>query len=77
MNGSRLNLPPNSAARANFGRHNLVDITPNPAFTGFYGTHQWVLRGMKVLGRVLVFRRIAAADMATRQTKTEMDPAIS
>jgi hypothetical protein len=74
---SSLRGAPDGAASPNLSRHNLVHITPDPAFTGLDGAHQRVLRGMKVFGRVLILRRIAAADVTARQTQAEMNPCIS
>jgi hypothetical protein len=68
---------PDGAAGPNFSWHNLVDITPDPAFTGLDGANQRVLCATEVLGRVLILRRIAAADVAARQTQAEMNPCIS
>src|SRR4029077_4221264 len=36
-----------------------------------------MLRAMEVLGRMLVFRRVAAAHVAAFQAQSQMDPAIS
>jgi len=55
----------------------LIDVTPAPAFAGLKGSHYGVLGGMKVLCCVLVFRRVAATDMAALEAKTKMHPAIS
>jgi hypothetical protein len=36
-----------------------------------------MLRAMKVLGRVFVLRRVAAAHMAAFQAQTQMDPGVT
>jgi hypothetical protein len=55
----------------------LINITPAPILTWLKRLHDRVLGVMKMLGRVLVFRGIAAADMAALQTKAQVDPAIT
>lgn len=42
---------------------NLVHIAPAPRFTGLNGPDDGVMRGMKVLGSVLIFGGVTAADM--------------
>jgi hypothetical protein len=50
--------------RRQFGRLNLVNITPNPGLSRLDRTHERVLGVMEMLGGVFVFRRIAARDVA-------------
>jgi hypothetical protein len=59
-----------------FHRH-FVNVTPNPVFAGFKRLDQWMLRTMEMFGGVLVFGRVAAADMAARQTQAQMHPFIA
>jgi hypothetical protein len=55
----------------------IVDVAPTPIFTTLKGLDNWMLGGMKVLGRVFVLRRIAAAHMPTGLAKAQVYPAIS
>lgn len=42
---------------------NLVHIAPAPRFTGLNRPDDGVMRGVKVLGSVLIFGGVTAADM--------------
>jgi hypothetical protein len=64
-------------AVANFSRSHLIDVAPHPGFAGLDGTNQRVLGVMEMLGRVLILRRIAAADVATFETKAQMNPGVA
>jgi hypothetical protein len=55
----------------------LVDITPHPVLSRFNGANDGVVRGMEVTGRVFVFGRIAAADVAALETHTKVNPAVA
>jgi hypothetical protein len=55
----------------------FVDVAPFPVLAGLDRTHDGVLGGEKVLGGVLVLRRIAATDVAAEKTHAEMHPGIS
>jgi hypothetical protein len=47
----------------------LIHVTPAPVFALFKGLDDRVLGGMKMLGGMLVGRRIATADMAADETQ--------
>jgi hypothetical protein len=55
----------------------LIDKTPSPVFSRFDRAHDGVLNGVKMFGGVLVFRRIAAADVSALHAKAEVDPGIA
>jgi hypothetical protein len=55
----------------------LIDIAPDPVLARFEGLDDGVVGGMKVLGGVLVFRRVAAADVAADKAEAEVDPAVA
>src|SRR6185369_7225297 len=57
--------------------HELVDVAPAPLLTRLDGTHERVLAGVEVLGRMSVLRRIAAADMSTHHAQAEMEPGVA
>jgi hypothetical protein len=56
---------------------NLVDIAPAPAFAGFEGAHDGMLCSVEMFGRVFVFRRVAAADVATLKAQPQMNPSVA
>src|SRR5215468_317264 len=55
----------------------FVDITPHPLFARLEGTNQWMAGRMIMFRRVLVRRRVAAADVPARQTQAQMQPTAS
>jgi len=55
----------------------FVDEAPAPGFAGFDGFHDGVLGGMKMLGGVLVFGGIAAADVAAFEAQAQVDPRVA
>jgi hypothetical protein len=55
----------------------FVDEAPAPVFTGFDRSHDGMLGGMKVLGRVAILGRIAAADVAANRAQPEVYPGIA
>ena len=57
--------------------YNFIDETPQPVLSGFDGLHDGMFRGVEMFCRVLVFRRIAAADMATLPTEPQVNPTIA
>jgi hypothetical protein len=67
----------NEVVSADLPGREFVDITPNPGFSGFNRAHERVLGMMKMLGGVLVFRRITAADIAALQTQPQMNPGVA
>ncbi len=54
--------------------HDLVDIAPHPVLARLDRTHDRVLAAVKVFGRVLVARVIAAPDVAARQAHAQVHP---
>jgi hypothetical protein len=58
-------------------RNQLIDVAPHPCFSGLNGSHQRVFGGVKVLGRVLILRRITTADVSAFQTQTQVDPPVA
>ncbi len=57
-------------------KHNLVYVTPAPIFIGLEGLDNRMAGRMKMFGRVLVFRGIAAANMPANQTFAQVYPGI-
>jgi hypothetical protein len=55
----------------------LVDITPDPRLTRFNRTNQRMLHFLKVLGRMLVLRRVAAAYMSAGEAQAQVHPGVS
>jgi hypothetical protein len=55
-------------------QHDLVNIAPHPILSRLDRAHERMLAAVEVLGRVLVARIIAAADVATRQAHAQMYP---
>jgi hypothetical protein len=55
----------------------IVDVTPAPIFTRFERSHDGVFCFFEVLGGVLVFRGIAAADVAADFAEAQMNPRIA
>src|SRR5215472_17493271 len=60
-----------------FPRFDLVDITPDPRFAWFDRADQGMLHLLKMLGRMLVFRRIATAHVAAREAQAQVHPCVS
>jgi hypothetical protein len=54
-----------------------VEIAPPPFFAPFGRLNDGVLRGRKVGARMLVLRRIAAADMAALKAHAQMYPRVA
>src|SRR5437763_11980824 len=55
----------------------LVDKTPAPVLARLNGSHDRMLHGVKVLGRVLVLGRVAAADMPACHAQAQVHPDIA
>jgi hypothetical protein len=53
--------------RCQLSRRELIHVTPDPRFSRLNGTHQRMFAAMKVLGGVLVLRRIATAHVPALQ----------
>lgn len=58
-------------------RRDLIDIAPDPGFSGFNGTHERMLGVMEVLGGVLVLRRVATTHTSTLKTHSQMNPCVA
>ena len=57
--------------------HDLVDVTPAPVFTRLEGLDNRVVGRVEMLGRMLVFRRVAAADVSTNEALAQMYPGVA
>src|SRR5262249_11193585 len=55
-------------------QHQVVDVAPAPVLAGLEAAHERVLRVVEVLGRVLAFGAVAAADVAAAQAHPQVDP---
>jgi hypothetical protein len=55
----------------------LVDVAPAPGFAGFERFHDGVFGFMEMLGGVLVFGGVAAADVAAFQAEAQVDPSVA
>ena len=55
----------------------LIDVTPAPILSGLKRSHDGMLYGVKMFGRVLVLRRIAAPYMPTAEANPQVDPRVS
>jgi hypothetical protein len=55
----------------------FVDVAPAPGFAGFEGFHDGVLGFMEMLGGVLVFGGVAAADVAALEAEAQVDPGVA
>jgi hypothetical protein len=57
--------------------HYFVDVTPAPIFARLERSHDGVFCLFEVFGGVLVFRGIAAADVAANFAEAQMNPRVS
>jgi hypothetical protein len=65
------------ATSAGYGsEEHLIDVTPAPILARLERLNDRVFGSVKMLGGVLVFGGITATDVATLQTKPEMDPSV-
>jgi hypothetical protein len=55
----------------------FIHITPDPGLSRLDGAYQRMRGLMKVLGGVLVFRRVATACMSTNQAHAQVDPSVA
>jgi hypothetical protein len=55
----------------------LVEVTPGPALTGLEGRHNRMAGVLEMVCGVAAGRAVATADVAARQTETEMNPALA
>jgi hypothetical protein len=60
-----------------FAGFDLVDITPDPRFARFNRANQRVLYLLKVLGRMLIFRRITTAYVSAYEAQAQVHPGVS
>jgi hypothetical protein len=58
-------------------KHDLVDVAPAPVFAGLEGLNNWVVGRVEMLCRMLVFRRVAAADVPTNKALAQMYPGVA
>src|SRR5450759_4341286 len=70
-------LPSLTRSSRQFAGLNLIYITPHPCLSRPDGAHKRMLGFVKVLGSVLVLRRVAAADMATDQAHAQVYPRVA
>ena len=65
--------------RANELRLDLhaIDVTPAPVFSWFKGFYDRMMLGVKTFCGVLVFRTIAAADVAAGEAEAQMNPVVA
>jgi hypothetical protein len=57
--------------------HNAIDVAPRPILARLNRLHERMVTRVIVLLGMFIFRRIAAANMATGQTHSEMNPIIA
>jgi len=57
--------------------HDLVDIAPAPVFTGLEGLNNRMATRVEMFGSVLIFRRIAAANMPADKALTQVYPCVA
>src|ERR1700730_6694194 len=55
----------------------LIYVAPAPIFAGLKRLHDGMLGAMKMLGCMLVFRRIATTHMPAFQTQAQMNPGVA
>jgi hypothetical protein len=60
-----------------FFKHQFVDVAPHPTFSGLDGTNDGMFRGMEVFCGVLIFGRVATADVPTGETKPKVNPSVA
>jgi hypothetical protein len=58
-------------------KHDLIDIAPRPILTWLDRLHERVMSGVVVPSGVLIFRGIAAPDVAAGQTHSQMNPFVA
>jgi len=73
--GSHMNLLVKCALRRL--EHDLIDITPAPIFTGLEGLDNGMAARMEMFGSVLVFRRVAAANMPANKAFAQVYPRVT
>src|SRR4029077_1589989 len=55
----------------------LVHETPSPIFTRLKRTHDRMLGGVKMFGRMLVLRRVTAADVPADHAQAQVHPPVA
>src|SRR5271166_5090337 len=60
-----------------FARLDLIDITPDPGFSGLNRAHERMLGVVKVLGGVLVLGRVTTAHLPADEAHAQVDPGIA
>jgi hypothetical protein len=68
-----------SGAGSSFEFHGLdfVHVAPGPCLAGLNRSHQGVLTTVEVLRGVLIFRRVAAADVSAFEAHPQVNPRVS
>jgi hypothetical protein len=55
----------------------FIDVTPAPVFSRLKGFYDRMMLGVKMFCGVLVFRTIAAADVAAGEAQAQVDPVVA
>jgi hypothetical protein len=55
----------------------VVRVAVSPLFTGLVGLNDWMPGFLEVGSRVFVLRVVAAADLATYQAQSQVDPGVA
>jgi hypothetical protein len=59
-----------------FDRLDFIYVTPGPGLTGLDRPDQGMLAAVIVLGRVLIFRRVAATNVPALQAQSQVNPGV-
>ena len=55
----------------------MIHVAPDPLFPGFNRAHEGMFALLKMLGSVLVLRRVTASDVPALQAHAEVDPPVA
>jgi hypothetical protein len=69
--------PFNYGSGLDLSRLHLVHVAPDPRLSRLDRSNQRMMHFMEMLGRVLVLRGIAAADVPTGKAQAQMDPGVA
>jgi hypothetical protein len=72
-----IQLPYSQAQQQELSEHYFVNVAPAPIFAGLERLNNRVFRPVKMLRRVLVLRRIAAAHMPAREAQPQVNPGVA
>jgi hypothetical protein len=64
-------------SRSHFAGNDLVDVAPDPFFSGFDRPHHGMAGVMKMFRRVFVFRRIAASHIPADHAHPQVNPYVA